>query len=100
MERSEMENVIETYPDLIAEAQSRYELAEEERKMIYANKYYTLTLEHSNQKTTTKFIEAMILRDPEHHSAKIKEIMAHEEYTRLNEKLMAAKKLCDHRTAF
>jgi len=95
---AEIEEILESYPDLCADAMERWKVAELECQKIEALRY--LEYKASGNKKTSDELKAMVRVDPGVYQASLAEIQAEVEYNRLYEKLMSAKKISSLRTAY
>lgn len=87
-----------TLPDRVADAQMAWKTKEAEVKRDAARLY--LSFKVKNMDRTSMELRAMVENDPGHYQLCLDAIVAESEFTRLNEKLLASKKLASMRTAF
>jgi hypothetical protein len=95
-----IEEILETYPDLTADALARFKTASVEKERIYSKSYLEIKARTAGEKITVGEIDALIKTSAEWYSAAMEEIKAESEWTRCTERLMAAKKQAAFRTAF
>jgi hypothetical protein len=102
MERARMEEILETYPDKIADAlfEWRKETATLEKMEGELYRQAKLTAEANGLKMTTDEIKALVRSNDVRFKTCLEEARAEAEHTRYLETLLAAKKLADFRTAF
>lgn len=102
MESATLNNVLETYPDLVATALEQWKRAEIETERLEASVYFQLKgqAELEGEKVTEKWLERKIALNEEVYAAKMVELMAEANYQRLYETLMSCKKLAQIRAAY
>lgn len=96
----EIEKVLATFPDLVADAEKDWKVARLERERLEAMAYFRLKAEAASEKVTETWLQNKVRIDPVVHQAKLDEIVAEANYNRLYEKLMSAKKMASLRAAF
>lgn len=99
---SEIEKDLAEYPDKVADALEAWRTATAEKEKVEAMAYLRLkgASEAQEIERTVVELKAMTKQDDEVFQAVLKELKAEAQYIRLNEKLMAAKKLASLRTAY
>lgn len=100
MENSEITDALETLPDLVADALLAWKTAEANAERCYAKEYLETKARAGGEKITMGEIEATVRGGDAHYLAKMETIKAESEYTRLKERLYAAKRLAEMRSAF
>jgi len=100
LSNSDLDVILSTYPDEVAEAQKAYREAEAETKRIGSKLYLELKAVNAGNGLTETHLKHMIQNHPDFYAAQMREIVAETKYTRLYETLLSAKKLAGLRTAF
>lgn len=95
-----IDEILEKYPDLTADALERFKTAAVEKERVYAKSYLEIKARTAGEKVTVGEIDALIKSSPEWYAAAMEEIKAESGWTRCNERLMAAKKQAALRAAF
>lgn len=96
----QIESDLETLPDKSADALFEWRKATLDREKTEALLYLRFKAESIGEKKTVSDIDAMVDADDGRYLVKLKEASAESEYERIYEKLLAAKKISDIRTAF
>lgn len=97
-ERGDLEHDLDQLPDLVSRALFSWRKATADRERKLAVTY--LKYRGDGEKRTVNEIEAMVDKDDECYQSKLNEAVCEAEYTRLLEKLYAAKRLASLRTAY
>jgi hypothetical protein len=97
-ERGDLEEALATLPDRVADALLIWRTATAAKKKLVGDLFVKMKSVHSDMSSTE--IKTRISASKELFEAEMKEVSAEAEHTRLNERLMAAKKLASLRTAF
>jgi hypothetical protein len=93
MDIGEMTEVMDTYPDLVADALATWKRAGIEKDRIFARQYLELKARSVGLgKVTVSELESNVRATEEHYQAALAEVVAESEYVRVYEKLMSAKK--------
>lgn len=100
MQNVDIEAALDELPDKVADALFRFKEASLERERIYSKSFLEIKARSAGEKVTVAEMDATIKSDDHYHQACLDEITAEAEWTRVNEKLMAAKKQAAMRTAF
>lgn len=100
MTNAEIDEILGTYPDKVADALLDWRKAELEAKRTYAKEYLDTKAQAAGEKVTVGEIEAKVRAGSTHYKAVLEEITAESGYVRANERLMSAKKLASIRAAF
>lgn len=102
MSPQEVEEIMNTYPDRVADALHQWKLAIIERDRVEALAYFRLKANASSggEKVTETWLNNKITLDDEVHKARLDEILAESTHTRLYEKLLSAKRISHARAAF
>lgn len=95
---SELETELERLPDKVAAALQSWRIATLEREKTDALLH--ARFKGQREGLTATDLKALINADPGHYQAVLDEIRTESEYKRLDEVLMAKKKLASLRTAF
>ncbi len=95
---AQIETDLSEGPDLVATALLKWRRATLEREKIEGVLY--AKLKAGEEKRTSEEIKALVRADGGRYAATLIEIQAESDYVRLNERLMAAKKMAGLRTAF
>jgi hypothetical protein len=95
---ADIDRTLNETPDLIANALETWRMATLEREKIEALLY--LQFKGDGEKRTADELKAMVRSDGSRYRVVLDEIKAESEYTRLYERLLAAKKAASLRTAF
>ena len=98
MSNIDLEKTMAELPDLVADALLVWRTATLDKDRLHAQLY--ITYRSTNPEMTSVEIKARIGDDDRYYQASLSELKAEAEYNRLNERLMAAKKLASLRTAF
>lgn len=94
----DIEASLDELPDLVADALLHWRKLELSREKIDALLH--MDFKASEEKRTADDIKALVRASDKHYQAKLLEITAEANYTRLHERLLALKKRADLRTAF
>jgi len=100
MERSDLQDLLDTYPDKVADAERDWGVAEIMERQTWAKFYSLYRTQLADKKPTEKVIDAMIWQTPEYVQAAMDEKIKKSEHTRHYERLMATKKQSNLRTAY
>ena len=100
MDNAKITEILDTYPDKVADALKKWKTAKIDLDRLDAKLYLTIRAEHAGEKLPVREIEAIMKGSGEHYAAAIAEVVAESEYTALYEKLLAAKRESSMRTAF
>jgi hypothetical protein len=95
-----IEAVLDTYPDLSADALERFRAAGVEKERVYAKAYLEIKAQSAGEKITVGEIDAMIKASAPWYAAAMEEVKAESDWTRKNETLMASKKAAALKGAF
>jgi hypothetical protein len=99
MDAREMTEVMDTYPDLVADALAAWKKAGIEKDRIFARAYLELKARSVGLgKVTVSELESNVRALDEHYKAALDEVIAESEYVRVYEKLMSAKKQASMRS--
>lgn len=94
--KSDLETILETYPEKVGESLKLWRKAEFNRKKVWA----LVFLQAKGRGMSVAEAEATADTDAQYETMKMTEIEAEGQYRAFEETLLATKKLCDHRTAF
>lgn len=94
----EIDLILSTFPDKIADAYQKYQEAEANMRRVKGKVYLELKALHPNHKET--HLKSMVENHPEFFSAQMDSIATESMHNRLYEKLMSAKKLAQLRAAY
>ena len=102
MNDSEIQMILETYPDKVAEALGKFKTATVDRERLAAKLFLKIKAEAETNKEKMPIdeIKARVRADETHYRACLDEIIAESEYTAVYEKLLAAKRESGMRAAF
>lgn len=100
MTNAEIEAAMETLPDVVGDALYNYKMAIIDKERLCAKTFLEFKARSVGEKITIAEIEAMVTADLECYKAAMEEAKQESEFTKWNEKLMAAKKMAAMRTAF
>lgn len=100
MNESEITEILDTYPDKVADAQKFWKAKESGLKHERARVYLDFKAKLVGSEPTQGDLKAMVENDMGIYKLALECVTAESEYTRLMEKLMAAKRLASMRTAF
>jgi hypothetical protein len=100
MTNAEIESAMETLPEIVGDALYNFKAAMVEKERLCAKTFLELKARSAGEKITVAEIEAMVKADVDCYKAALNEVEKESEYTKWNEKLMAAKKMAAMRTAF
>ena len=96
--QSDMEQALSNLPDQVADALLKWRMATLEREKTDAKLY--LSFKVGGGKRTGDDLKAMVRDDDEHFRTVLEEAKAESNFVRLNERLLAWKKLASMRAAF
>jgi hypothetical protein len=96
--KTDLEESLEQLPDKVASSLLKWRKATLERERIEAILY--LQYKAGVEKRTQDEIKALVRQDGGRYQSVLDEAVAESEHTRLNERLMCAKKEASMRTAF
>lgn len=96
MLKSDLEKILEEYPTKVGEALKTWRKADLEKDRIWAVSF----LKAKALGMSIAEAEATVEAGQEWYEASLRAIQAEGEFKATEETLLAAKKLCDHRTAF
>lgn len=101
MTDAEILEILDTYPDRVADAKKEAGTASLVKDMTYAKVYLELKARHAGggERLTAADLAAMVKSSPVFYESAMSEIVAESKYLRLNERLMCAKKIVAWRTA-
>ncbi len=100
MTDAEITEILDAYPDKVADALCRFKTAGVEKERIYAKSYLDIKARSVGERVTVADIDAMVKSDNEYYVAAIEEVKAESGYIAAFEKLMSAKKQAAMRAAF
>jgi hypothetical protein len=100
MTNAEIEAAMETLPDIVGDALYNFKTAIIDKERLCAKTFLEIKARSAGEKITVAEIEAMVKADVDCYKAALNEVEKESEYTKWNEKLMAAKKMAAMRTAF
>ena len=100
LSNQDIDLILSTYPDEVADAQEAYRRAEAETKRMAGKLYLQFKAVNTGKDLKETHIKSLVANDPAYYTAQMAEIVAEAKYTRLYETLMSAKKLAGLRTAF
>ncbi len=100
MTNAEIEAAMETLPDVVGDALYNFKAAMVDKERLCAKTFLEIKARSVGEKITVAEIDAMVKADVDCYKAALNEVAMESEYTKWNEKLMAAKKMCSMRTAF
>jgi len=100
MTNAEIEEAMETLPDIVGDALYNFKAAMIDKENLCAKTFLEFKARSAGEKITVAEIEAMVKADVDCYKAALNEVEKESEYTKWNEKLMAAKKMAAMRTAF
>lgn len=100
MNESEITEILDTYPDKVAEAQKKWKTAKIDLDRLEAKLYLEVRAAYAGEKIPVREIESRIKDTEGHYKAALAEVVAESEYTALYENLLAAKRESSMRTAF
>lgn len=98
---SSIEEELNSLPDQVADAQEKWKTATLEKHREYSRLFLSFKAKRvGGEKPTVDELKAMVLNDGGYYKLCQEEIMAESAYTRVLERLMAAKKMANMRSAF
>ena len=100
MDNAKITEILDTYPDKVAEALKKWKTAKIDLDRLEAKLYLTIRADHAGEKLPVREIEAIMKGSDEHYAAALAEVVAESEYTAAYETLLAAKRESNMRTAF
>lgn len=100
MTEAEITEILDTYPEKVAEAKKAWGTARIDLERMEAKLYLSIRAGHAGEKLPVREIEAMMKASDEHYAAALAEVVAESGYTALYEVLLAAKRESSMRTAF
>jgi len=100
MDNRDIETALETLPDQVAAAQKKYQVAMLVAESTYSKEYLETKVKSVGEKLTVKDIDAIVISSDAYFKAKLHAIECESEYTMLRDRLYAAKKIAEMRTAF
>jgi hypothetical protein len=101
MDDAQISGILDRYPDLVAEAQRKFKTATLERERLEAKTYLRLKAQAvGGEKLTVEDLKSKVRSDDECYKANLEEIMFEADWTKLYEKLLAAKTMAKMRSAF
>lgn len=100
MTNAEIEAAMETLPDIVGDALYNFKAAIIDKERLCAKTFLEFKARSAGEKITVAEIEAMVKADVDCYKAALNEVSWESEYTKWNEKLMAAKKMASLRSAF
>lgn len=101
MDNAEMMEVLDNYPDMVADALAAWKRAGIEKDRIFARQYLELKARSVGLgKVTVSELESNVRATEEHYQAALAEVVAESEYVRVSEKLMAVKKMVGFKGGF
>ncbi len=100
MDNRDIEAALETLPDQVAAAQKKYQVAMLVAESTYSKEYLETKVKSVGEKLTVKDIDAIVISSDAYFKAKLHAIECESEYTMLRDRLYAAKKIAEMRTAF
>lgn len=100
MTNEEIVDVMDRYPDQVADALELFKKAGIEKERLHAKTFLEIKARSAGEKITIAEIEAMVKADLECYKAALYEVEMESLYMKFYEKLMAAKKQASMRAAF
>lgn len=100
MTDAEILDILDTYPDRVADAKAAAGKASLIKDMTYSKVYLDLKAKNvGGDRLTASDLAAMVKSSTIFYEAAMHEVVTESEYLRLNERLMCAKKIVAWRTA-